>query len=95
MTGPEMDPTLDGFGEIIADRYVITGNVGSFGGTSECDATDASYVDGHCRCIVCARCGHHTGNAHQGHYWAYCSATKTLRDFHLCCPDDCELEATT
>jgi hypothetical protein len=30
----------------------------------------ASVVDGHCRCVVCPRCGHHTGNAHQGHYWA-------------------------
>lgn len=25
-----------------------------------------------CRCIVCGRCGHHTGNAHQGHYWRLC-----------------------
>ena len=25
-----------------------------------------------CRCIVCPRCGHHTGNSHQGHYWAHC-----------------------
>jgi hypothetical protein len=25
-----------------------------------------------CRCVVCPRCGHHTGNAHQGHYWSFC-----------------------
>ena len=26
-----------------------------------------------CRCVVCPRCGHHTGNSHQGHYWAFCT----------------------
>ena len=25
-----------------------------------------------CRCVVCPRCGHHTGNSHQGHYWRSC-----------------------
>jgi hypothetical protein len=44
-----------------------------------------------CRCIVCARCGHHTGNANQGHYWAWCKVEQRMRDFHFCCPDDCEL----
>lgn len=61
---------------------------------SACDSDQpASYVDGHCRCMVCARCGHHTGNSHQGHYWSYCAVTGTKRDFHFCCPGDCELEA--
>jgi hypothetical protein len=46
-----------------------------------------------CRCIICHRCGRHTGNSNQGHYWARCKVTKTIRDFHFCCPDDCELEA--
>lgn len=53
--------------------------------------TDGTYV---CRCMVCARCGHHTGNANQGHYWRACSVTKTLREFHFCCPGDCALEAS-
>ena len=59
-----------------------------------CDSpTAASYVDGHCRCMVCSHCGHHTGNAHQGHYWAYCAAAGTMREYHFCCPGNCELEA--
>ena len=45
-----------------------------------------------CRCMVCARCNKHTGNTHQGHFWSYCSVTHSLRDFHFCCTDDCELE---
>jgi hypothetical protein len=60
-----------------------------------CDAKNPSVVDGHCRCMVCARCGHHTGNATQGHYWALCKATGTIREFHFCCDDPafgCELE---
>lgn len=58
-----------------------------------CDAEAPSMLDGHCRCMICGRCGHHTGNGHQGHYWKYCKVTKTMREFHFCCPDDCELEA--
>lgn len=54
------------------------------------------FVDGEpvyeCRCLVCSNCGHHTGNTSQGHYWAYCKATKTMRAFHFCCPDACELQ---
>lgn len=46
-----------------------------------------------CRCLICGRCKHHTGDNNQGHYWAYCNVTKTTREFHFCCPDDCELEA--
>jgi hypothetical protein len=46
-----------------------------------------------CRCIVCARCEKHTGNANQGHYWKLCSKTKKLETFHFCCPTmDCEYE---
>jgi len=42
-----------------------------------CDAEAATVLhlpDGTtvCRCVVCPRCGHHTGNSHQGHYWAFC-----------------------
>lgn len=44
-----------------------------------------------CRCVVCGRCGHHTGNTHQGHYWAYCKVTKQQEAFHFCCPGDCEI----
>lgn len=59
-----------------------------------CDAPGASVApDGRCRCVVCPRCGHHTGNSHQGHHWGFCKVTGTVREPHLCCPDDCELEA--
>lgn len=56
--------------------------LGDLGGARPCDAADfgaaATFTpDGSCRCLVCSRCGHHTGNAHQGHYWALC---KALRD---------------
>lgn len=47
-----------------------------------------------CRCMVCPRCAHHTGNNTQGHYWSWCHVTKSGREFHLCCPGDCELEET-
>lgn len=37
-----------------------------------CDAeawgASPSWADGSCRCLVCGRCGHHTGNSHYGHY---------------------------
>lgn len=85
---------------------------------SECDAAQFGapptlLPDGSCRCTVCARCGHHTGNSGQGHYWAWCkvladraraqlAAGETLsmaelmnrgeREFHFCCPGNCELE---
>ena len=65
---------------------------------------DGTYV---CRCIVCGRCEHHTGNSTQGHYWAVChvqrkfhdlhktkalmDCKKCMPDFHFCCKDDCEL----
>ncbi len=63
-----------------------------------CDAdSPPSYImaDGtiQCRCVVCGKCGHHTGNSHQGHYWSWCKATGTTRTHHFCCPDACELEA--
>lgn len=46
-----------------------------------------------CRCMVCGRCGKHTGNSHQGHNWKFCSAKGEMAaDWHFCCPDDCELE---
>lgn len=72
-----------------------------------CDAPDPApvYVIGHgvgnsltgdltfvCRCVVCGRCGHHTGNSNQGHYWSYCKVTRRREGFHFCCPDDCEFE---
>lgn len=45
-----------------------------------------------CRCLVCARCGHHTGNNTQGHYWKFCRRQLKSTKFHFCCPNDCELE---
>lgn len=89
-------------------QYELGATIGSWGThpQSECDAEDAgSYYgpDGTfvCRCVVCGRCGKHTGNSHQGHYWAICQAwlkqgkglSGSKREFHFCCPDNCELEA--
>lgn len=40
-----------------------------------------SFIDGHCTCVICARCGHHTGNGHYGHYATGCKALmKRLRE---------------
>jgi hypothetical protein len=66
--------------------------------TTPCDyvgvgGVGPAYIDGHCRCLVCARCGHHTGNSTQGHYWGWCKVSRTVREGHFCCPGDCELEA--
>lgn len=59
------------------------------------NATVYPMADGSfgCRCLVCSRCGKHTGNNTQGHYWSFCSVTATLRDYHFCCPENCELES--
>lgn len=59
-----------------------------------CSACDEGHdrMTFHSLGMLCARCGQHTGNNHQGHYWALCSVTRSIRDFHFCCPDDCELE---
>lgn len=42
--------------------------------------------------LICSRCEKDTENNNQGHYWAYCTVTKSDREFHFCCPDNCELE---
>lgn len=65
--------------------------------SGECDAETPSvyFMPGGtvgCRCIVCGRCERHTGNSHQGHYWKWCKVTGGMREFHFCCPDNCELE---
>lgn len=68
---------------------------------SACDAGAGASIlhlpDGStaCRCIVCPRCGHHTGNSHQGHHWGMCKVTRTVRVPHFCCGNGfgCELEA--
>jgi hypothetical protein len=41
--------------------------------------------------LVCNRCGRHTGNSSQGHYWSLCKVAKKDIGMHFCCPDDCEL----
>lgn len=43
------------------------------------------------RGMKCARCDQYTGNNHQGHYWAFCSVTSQIENFHFCCPGDCAL----
>jgi hypothetical protein len=60
-----------------------------------CDSPAPASLDGNggCRCLVCGRCGHHTGDNNQGHWWAWCTVTRTLREHHFCCPGDCELAA--
>lgn len=84
----------------LGGRWKIGQQLGTFGGNTPCDAPGGggSYLspDGSvsCRCVVCSRCGKHTGNSNQGHYWAFCKVTKSLREFHSCCPGDCELEPT-
>lgn len=45
-----------------------------------------------CRCVVCPRCGRHTGNATQGHFWSWCGESGAFEVPHLCCPGDCELD---
>lgn len=85
---------------LVAGRYELGEQVGSVGGPGACDAGGASYVilvvDGEpvqrCRCIVCGRCGRHTGNATQGHYWAWCKVRRGVVDFHFCCPGSCSLD---
>ena len=57
----------------------------------------ATVYGGRCRCIVCARCGHHVANSAQGHHWNWCTVTRSMRAPHFCCPDPafgCELEAS-
>lgn len=98
---PEMSPGTVLKGESGAG-YVIVGEPIAYGAPpgDVCDAAEWGGVptvapDGSCRCVVCPRCGHHTGNAHQGHYWGFCKVTRTVREFHTCCPDPefgCELE---
>lgn len=44
-----------------------------------------------CRCMICSRCGHHTGNTTQGHYWSMCKVKRDNKEHHFCCPGDCEL----
>lgn len=50
------------------------------------------YRDGTCHHVTCARCGEHTNNNSQGHWWSLCNVTRTWREHHFCCPGDCELE---
>ena len=62
------------------------------GGTYFLGHNDDGSVRFGCKCVICGRCGQHTGNSMQGHYWAFCSVTRTTREFHMCCDNDCELE---
>lgn len=45
------------------------------------------------RNLVCGRCKSATNNTSQGHYWRLCKVTGGKRQFHFCCPGDCELDA--
>jgi hypothetical protein len=95
-------PSDDALREELAAKGLILGEVIGFAPVpgSACDAgAGASYyqdADGTtvCRCVVCPRCGHHTGNSHQGHNWGFCKVTQTVRVGHFCCGNEfgCELE---
>ena len=39
----------------------------------------------------CPGCWAETGM--YGHHTTFCKVTRTQREFHRCCPDNCELEA--
>jgi hypothetical protein len=72
-----------------------------FAPPADCDAAEwggsATVYGGRCRCIVCARCGHHVANSAQGHHWNWCTVTRSMRAPHFCCPDPafgCELETS-
>jgi hypothetical protein len=69
-----------------------------FAKPADCDYPgNPSVRNGRCMCIVCARCKHHTGNGHTGHYTTWCRVTQRPdgqeQDGHFCCPGDCELHA--
>lgn len=61
-----------------------------------CPACGVEHDEGEWRQLgmVCCRCHQHTGDNNQGHAWRFCKVTKTTREFHFCCPDDCELEGS-
>jgi hypothetical protein len=56
------------------------------------DRIAAGYADRQLG-LSCERCHQHTGNNHQGHFWAYCKVTGRMEAHHFCCPDDCQLVA--
>jgi hypothetical protein len=69
----------------------VEADAGEFGKYKYC--ARCGYVES-CRCFWCGRCNQATGNSTQGHFWAFCKVTGTMRDFHFCCPDNCALEET-
>jgi hypothetical protein len=60
-------------------------------GRAEAAFEMASWIKAKLDGIGCGRCNKPTGNNSQGHYWAYCKVTRTIREDHFCCPNDCEL----
>jgi len=78
----DMPPELPGEalkGELAAKGFALGSVIGlapvpgsacdAGAGASQYQMPDGTIV---CRCVVCPRCGHHTGNSHQGHYWRAC-----------------------
>jgi hypothetical protein len=59
---------------------------------AECIRAGHSTNGVNCAYGFCGRCSGHVDNGHQGHYWKFCQVTKSLREFHFCCPDACEME---
>lgn len=65
----------------------------------DCDARQwgeaPGFVDGHCRCGVCPRCGHHSTSSWYTHRTTTCRVTREPADPHFCCKDPafgCELQ---
>lgn len=95
-----MDADGDTGRELVAGRYELGERIGSFAVPGACDAEGATYLiaieEGEpvqrCRCIVCGRCGRHTGNSTQGHYWGWCKMRRAMAEFHFCCPGACSLD---
>lgn len=67
---------------------------------SVCPQGEHTRMEWHALGMLCGRCSQHTGNNHQGHWWALCKVRMTqvknwqdaLREMHFCCPGNCELE---
>jgi hypothetical protein len=68
----------------VIDASKYRGPIATQGPNDNCKSGCHNYA------YHCGRCGGCSG--YQGHYYLHCSVTLTPREFHQCCPDNCELE---